>query len=256
MNADGELVGVNAFILSESGGSQGLGFAIPSAVVAAIYPDLLKYGRVRRGAIGLEVQANNPDFAAGLSLGQTSGVLISDVLPDGPASRAGVQPGDIVLALGGRPTPTIPLFGLEMATRKPADTLTMDLLRGTQRISVSMTVMEDSSADPRLVARADPSANTVARLGIVGVDVAGAVASLIPKVREPSGVFVAAREARSQGTENPLSSGDVIHRINGLSVRSIDGLRAILDGFKAGTRVVVQIERQGRLRFLVVRLGT
>jgi len=254
VNADGELVGVNTFILSQSGGSQGLGFAIPSAVVAATYPDLRDVGHVQRGMIGISVQANSADYAAGLGLSKDSGVLVSDVSPDGPADGAGVQIGDIVLAIGGRPTPTIPLFGLEMATYKPGAMLKMDLLRGASTVTATMTVEEETAHDSLLGARANPTTQTIRRLGIIAVDLDDDIAALEPKLRERSGVLVAARDARSQGTDNPLTSGDVIHRINQYAVRSVDGLRAILDGLEGGSRAVVQVEHSGHLKFVLVRL--
>ena len=87
VNVDGELVGLNTFILTESGGSQGLGFAIPSAIVASAYPQLRKYGHLHRGLIGFSMQAITPALAAALDLSRTSGVMVSDVLPDSAAER-------------------------------------------------------------------------------------------------------------------------------------------------------------------------
>jgi serine protease Do len=254
VNADGQLVGVNTFILSQSGGSQGLGFAIPSAVVASTYPDLRDSGRIHRGIIGLSVQANSADYAGGLGLAKDSGPLVADVLPDGAADGAGVEIGDIVLAVGEHATPTIALFGLEMATYKPGDLLTMRLLRGDSSVNATMRVAEDTRPDPQLAKRADPSTHTIARLGIIGVDVNDEIAALEPKLRERSGVLVAARDAKSQGTGNPLTSGDIIHRVNQYSIRSLDGLRTILDGLSPGARAVVQVEHDGSLRFVLVRL--
>jgi len=255
VNADGALVGINTFILSQSGGSQGLGFAIPSAVVAAAIPDLKAYGRLRRGMVGLDVQANSSELAEGLNLSQSSGVLVSDVLPDSPAAEAGVSIGDIVAAIGGQPTPTIALFGLEMSSHKPGEKLTFDLLRDSKHLTPTITVIEIPGEDARSAVRPDPTTHTVARLGIIGLDVDNDVSALLPKLREQSGVLVAARDVKSQGTDNPLTSGDVIHRVGTYAVRSLDGLRAVLDGYEPEARVVVQIEREGRLRFVLVRLA-
>ena len=97
--------------------------------------------------------------------------------------------------------------------------------------------------------------NSVAQLGIVGVDVNDDTAALLTGLRISSGVLVAAREQALQDAENPLTTGDVIHSVNGFNVRSLDGLRTILDGLKARSRVVVQVEREGRLLFVTVRLS-
>ena len=101
VNADGELVGINTFILSSSGGNQGLGFAIPSGVVAAAYPQLLKYGHVHQPAIGALVQTITPELAAGLHLQRDFGVIVSDVVTGGPADTAGLKIQDIILSVDG-----------------------------------------------------------------------------------------------------------------------------------------------------------
>jgi serine protease Do len=254
VNVDGELVGLNTFILSDSGGSQGLGFAVPSAVVAAAYPALRAYGRLRRGTIGIEVQAISPELADGLQLSQTSGVIVSDVSPGSPAEEAGVQLSDIVTAVDSASTPIVPMFGLQMAAHSPGDTVKLELLRGTTALSMKVPLIESSRADDRLATLADPVTNSVPALGIVGIDITAETASLLAGLRIPSGVLVAAREQASQDADIPLTTGDIIHGVNRFNVRSLDGLRAILDGFKARSRVVLQIERGGRLRFLAARL--
>ena len=254
VNVDGELVGVNTFILSESGGSQGLGFAIPSAVVAAAYPDLRKHGRLRRGIIGIEVQANSPDLAAGLDLSRTSGILVSDVAPDGPAAVAGVQPRDLVIAVDGTPPPTLPPFGLEMQRHKPGDTVTLGIVRATMTLSLIVEVREEPRMPGRLTSLADPAISGVPQLGILGVDITEETVKLLPDLRIRSGVFVAARNEASELTDNPLTTGDVVHAVNAFTVRSLDGLRVILDGIKANTRMVLQIERDGHLRYVTIRL--
>jgi serine protease Do len=254
VNADGELVGLNTFILSESGGSQGLGFAIPSAVIATAYPTLRKYGHLRRGVIGIEVQANSPDMAAGLHLSKTTGVVVADVDPGSPADTAGVQAQDIVTTVDGAPIEIVPMFGLAMSTHAPGDTVTLGLLRGTTVLAVNVSLVEDARSDDRLAALADPVTNSVPQLGIVGVDITDETAALITGLRITSGVLVAAREQALRDTANPLTAGDIIHSVNGFTVRSLDGLRAILDGFKARSRIVLQIERERRLRFVSTRI--
>jgi serine protease Do len=108
VNVDRELVGLNTFILTESGGSQGLGFAIPSVVIAVAYPQLRRYGHLHRGVIGVNVQAITPALAAGLGLSRTSGVMVSDVMRDGPADVAGVQVQDVVATVNGKPVNSAP----------------------------------------------------------------------------------------------------------------------------------------------------
>ncbi len=102
IDAQGRVVGINTFILSESGGSEGLGFAIPSNIVSTVYTQLRKEGHVHRGKIGIYVQTITPAIAEGLGLTRDWGVLVGDVAPDGPADKAGVKVGDVVLTANGR----------------------------------------------------------------------------------------------------------------------------------------------------------
>jgi S1-C subfamily serine protease len=165
-----------------------------------------------------------------------------------------VLPQDIVTAVNGTATQIVPMFGLEMATHNPGDTVTLGLLRGTTTLSLTVSIIEESQSAERLASLANPVTNSVPQLGIVGVDVTDETAALLTGLRVSSGVFVAAREQSLDDAENPLTTGDIIHSVNSFTVRSLDGLRTILDGLKARSRIVLQIERQGRLRFVTARL--
>src|SRR3984957_15170664 len=101
VDADGELVGINTFILSSSGGNQGLGFAIPAGVVAFAYPQLIKYGHIHEPEIGAILQTITPELASGLHLSRDYGVIVSDVVPGGPAEQAGMKIPDIIVSVGG-----------------------------------------------------------------------------------------------------------------------------------------------------------
>ena len=110
VDADGNLVGINTFILSSSGGNQGLGFAIPAVEVAYAYPQLLKFGHIHRPEIGLIAQAITPEIAAGLHLQRDFGVVAADVVPGEPADTAGLKIQDIILSVDGTRTTSLPLF--------------------------------------------------------------------------------------------------------------------------------------------------
>jgi serine protease Do len=255
VNVDGELVGLNTFILTESGGSQGLGFAIPSVVVAVAYPQLRKYGHLHRGIIGINVQAITPALAAGLGLSRTSGVVVSDVMPNGPADIAGVQVKDVVATVNGKAVNSVPILELELSTRTAGDTVMLGLVRDQQPVSLGVQVIERAHDIDQLSDIADPTTHTVRKLGIVGVDINDTTAALLPGLRISSGVLVAAREQETPGSSGgQLVAGDVIHTLNSFAVRSLDGLRVIVDAIKAGTEVALQVERDGRLMFITFQV--
>jgi S1-C subfamily serine protease len=101
---------------------------------------------------------------------------------------------------------------------------------------------------------AQPSVANLRGLSASVEALAKAVAAQLPKLRERSGVLVVARDARSPGADDPLTSGDIIHCVNAYAVRSLDGLRAILDGFTSGARIAIQVERGARMRYVLVHL--
>jgi serine protease Do len=254
VNIDGELVGLNTFILTESGGSQGLGFAIPSAIVAAAYPQLRKYGHLHHGQIGFSMQTITPALAAGLGLSRTSGVVVSDVLPGSAAETAGIGVKDVVTAVNGKPVESVPMLSLELSRYPAGETVALSLLRGGDAVTVKVTEMERPHPIDELAGLADPEKGSIARLGIVGIDVDDDTAALLPGLRMSSGVFVAARTLVSSGNDVPLAAGDVIHTLNNYAVRSVDGLRVLMDEVKANSDLVLQIERSGQLQFVTCRI--
>jgi serine protease Do len=251
VNVKGELVGLNTFILSESGGSQGLGFAIPSVVIASAYPQLKKFGHVHRGMIGVNLQAITPALAEGLKLPRSSGVLVSDVGPALPADVAGVQVGDVIVSMDGKPIDAVPVLTLALNTKAAGDVVTLEVLRGSRRLSVRVPVAEPPGRIDRLGDLSDFAKSGVSKLGILGVDLDDTTGSLVSGLRIPSGVLVTARRAESD-VDNPLMTGDVIHACNTITVRSLDGLRVLLDGVAPGSQLVLQIEREGRLMYVTM----
>ena len=254
VNVSGELVGLNTFIVTESGGSQGLGFAIPSAVVAWAYPQLRKYGHVHHGLMGFSTQAITPALAAALGLARTSGVMVSDVMPDSPAERAGVKITDVVTDVNRKPVKSVPMLGLELSRYTAGDTVELGLLRGTKAVSVTVAVVERPHPLDDLAALASLEKSSIPTLGIIAVDVKDVGARVVSGLRIPSGVLVVARTEISSGNEVPLVAGDVIHAVNTITVGSVDVLRVLVESAQANTEPVLQIERNGQLQFVTCRI--
>lgn len=250
VNVRGELVGINTFILSQSGGHEGLGFAVPSAVVSATLQQLLTYGHPNRGSVGIQVQMLTPALAEGLQLERTSGVLISDVVPHSPADEAGLTVRDIILRVNRRPIDSVPLLRLAVSTLQPGDEIEMDLQRETATLTVRLKVGESANALDMMSDLTDPVRNSVPALGIVGADLTDRVRAALPALRRPAGVLVVARTQGSNG--DGLEAGDVIHAFNRHSISSVAALQVLAGDLAPHSEVVVQVEREGRLQYVVV----
>ncbi len=254
VNVRGELVGINAFILSDSGGSQGLGFAIPSAVVSVAYTQLRKHGHLHRGGIGLDVQTVTPDLARALSLPQDWGVIVSDLLPGGPSDVAGLQPRDIIVSIDGRPVDSLPYFAFQLYTRRAGDHVKLTILRGREHIALDVPMIERPDDLDRLADLVDPEKSLVPRLGVLGVSIDERILAMLPALRIGSGVVVAGRTQDPRAADVSLLAGDVIHSVNGVTILSLEQLRSALDKLNAHGSVALQIERDGKFSFVSFQL--
>jgi len=250
LDAEGQVVGINSFILTQSGGSEGIGFAAPSNIVRTVVDQLRKTGRVRRGEIGVVAQTVTPTLAAGLRLGQPWGVVLADVHPDGPGAAAGLRVGDVVLTLDGKVTENARQFLVNLYPHTVGDTVVIEVLRGTDRRKVPVAVVERPSDPARLADLVTPERNVVARLGILGLDLDDALLRMLGPLRAKAGVVVAAAAPDSGSLQDPLRPGDVIYTLNQQSVTAVEGLRALLAKVPLGEPVVLHVERAGELRFI------
>jgi serine protease Do len=250
VNGNGDLVGINTFILSSSGGNQGLGFAIPEGVVASAYPQLVKFGHIHQPAIGALVQTITPELAAALRLKRDFGVIISDISPGGPADTAGIKIQDVILNVDGMPISSLPQFAQSLYLHKTGDQAALEILRGADRLKINVGLAERPHKEDSLVDLADPVKNLVGPLDILGVELTLELAHSLPDLRIPTGVIVAARTLGTRTGEIPLETGDVIHGLNGNPITSLDGLRAALAAIKPGEPVALQIERHEQIFYV------
>jgi serine protease Do len=253
LDADGNVVGINTFILSQSGGSEGIGFAIPGDIVGNVYNQIRKDGHVHRGEIGVTAQSITPDLAAGLDLHQDTGVILGDVTPGGPADKAGLQAGDIVYSLNGRQLDSAREFETALYRIPLNETVAVEALRGTQKISARVKVAERDDDPFRFVDLVKPEQNRVSKLGIIGVAITQEIAKLLPDTRKSYGVIVAARTSEAEYSgQGGLKLGDVIYSVNATPVSTLDSLRQAVDGLKTADPLVLQIERDGKLMYLTL----
>jgi serine protease Do len=251
VDAAGSLVGINTFIFSQSGGSEGIGFAIPSDIVRSIYASLRKDGHVHRGQIGVHARTITESLASAFGIEPETGVLVEDVMPGSPAEDAGLQIGDVVLSIGGKDLRNVRDFALRLYGYDIGDTALLTILRNQEISEADVTVTERPGAPASFADVVDPAKNLIPALGILGVTIDDEIRYFVP-LRVPRGVLVAAHSGPSMYLGDQPREGDVIHAVNGERISSVEALRSKLKGRKSPNPLVLQIERNGALMFLVM----
>jgi serine protease Do len=251
VDLSGSVVGINTLIVTQAGGNEGLGFAAPSNIVRAVYEQIRQFGRVRRGDLGIRAQTLTPLLGAGLKLTTNHGVILADVIPGGPADRAGLWPGDVILKLNGADMENGRQLQVRLYRHAAGETVTFEILRDGRTLNLPVRMTERDEPRAILPALLDPRENLAPRLGILGVSLEPQIARLLPAVRVRSGVVVVSMIAGAIDVrDGGLAPGDIIYAINRTRVSGLAELRTMLDGLKTGDAVVLQLERRGELTYL------
>jgi serine protease Do len=254
VDTEGRVVGINTFILTQSGGSEGIGFAVPSSTVRLIYDQIRKDGHVHRGHIGLSVQTITPVLAKGLGLSQDWGAVVSDLEPGGPAEIAGLMVGDIVKSVNGKEMEAAGQLEDSIFRLGLKETATLTLIREGKSMDVTVAVHEREDDPTRFADLVDPSNNLVPQLGILAIELNAKLTEMLPELRHEYGIVVAARSSGAPYSGASLELGDVIYEINHSPTLTVKFLRDRLSLMKPGDPVVLQVERDGKLLYLPLEL--
>ena len=231
VNLDGELVGINSMIYSPSGASAGLGFAIPTDLVAEVMKQLIAHGKVERGTLGVDAQDLNPRVAAALGIKASNGALITNVMPDSPAAKAGLKPGDLVTGINGKAITDAQDLRNAQGLAPVGSTLALAIDRGGKpltidaKLTAASTQANGASLDPRLAGASFSDAPS----GDTGVE----------------GVSVSSVTSGSRAARNGLASGDVLVGVNNVATPDLAQLRRM---FAQHPRVLLlSLVRDGQL---------
>jgi serine protease Do len=262
-NVSGEVVGINTAIMSPTGGSIGIGFAVPSEIAVPVIEQLRRFGEVRRGWIGVRIQNVTEDVAEGLGMEAATGAFIAGLIEDGPAAEGGILEGDIVVEFNGRPVESMRALPRLVADTPPGDIVDVIVMRDGERITLKVKVglLDDTqvaaaeSEEPGEEA-APPSDDAAAMFGLslsAITDEARQTYSIAPEVE---GVLVTAVEAGSEAEEKSVHPGDVIVQVSQQDVSEPEEVVARIEALKSEGRRTVMFLMSGaenKLRFVSLR---
>ncbi|HEU4686245.1 MAG TPA: DegQ family serine endoprotease [Nitrospira sp.] len=251
VNTKGELVGINTAIFSQTGGYQGVGFAVPTSMSKPIYESLVKTGKVVRGFLGIGIQDLNQDLAKSFGIKEAKGALVSDVREDSPADKGGLKQGDIITSYQGQPVEDAVALQ-RLVTRTTAGTkVPVKVIRDGHEKELMVTIGEQP--DSTKVAKAESDENEYAFAGVAVQDLDRERAKELG-VKGKSGVVVTRVEPDSGAEKAGLMPGDVIREINRQPVKSVKDFEKVSSEVKKGDNVLILINRGGNALFLSAKV--
>jgi serine protease Do len=250
LDSDGAIAGINTLIASQSGGSEGIGFAIPANIARRVYEQLRKEGHIHRGTIGAIAQDINPLMSKALNLNRHPGIIITDVTPHGAAEAAGLEPNDIVVSVNGRPVTEAREVEAEIQQHNIGDQISFDILRAGQPMHINVAVLERPKSPVALADIVNQTSDLIRELGILALTLDDKVTPVLPETRRLDGVVVAAIPAEYAVANPGLQPGDIIYELNGTKVKSVEELRAALQKIKPGDPVALLTEHDGTLGYV------
>lgn len=246
-NLNGDVIGINSMIYSRTGGFQGLSFAIPIDEAIKVKDELLKTGHVSRGRLGVAVQGLNQTLAQSFGLGRPDGALVSSVDPQGPAAKAGLQPGDVILSVNGAAVQDSSDLPAMIAGLKPGSKAELQIWRNKGKHAVGVTLAALNDKDQ--TASADPTSVEQGRLGV-------SVRALTPQERSDTSLThgLIVQQASGPAASAGIQPGDVILAINGQPITSPAQLRDAVKS--AGDSIALLIQRDSAQIFVPVDLSS
>lgn len=254
VNTDGELIGINSQILSPSGGSIGIGFAIPSNMAKGVMDQLLATGQVHRGQLGVGIQPVTSDLASSLGLSDVRGVVVNQVTAGGPAEKAGVKTEDVITAFNGAAVNDSNDLRNKVASTKPGTEVNLTIIRGGREQQIKATLGEFKPAEEQSSIDTAPNDQDSGALGIQAQPLTPEVAKQVGVPTATQGLVVANVAPGSPADDAGIARGDVIMSINREPIRTTADVKTALA--KSGTKpALLLVNRKGSTVYLPVRVS-
>lgn len=262
----GRVIGVNTAIFSPSGGSVGIGFAIPADIADTVTKQLIKTGKVSRGYMGAVIQNFDAEMAAAQGINVRKGAIVAEVVPGGPAEKAGIQPGDVVLSVNGKSVSSSSEMTREVAKTLAGNTMTLNILREGKPKTIEVKAgIRPSEAQlngktPGAETESAPDAPKTKRPAVLGLSLGALDDAARGRFKVPEtvrGVLVEGVTATSDAGIKGLKTGDVLVRVADKAVSTPQDVVAAVDGAKASGResVLLLVYRDGRTLFVLIKMA-
>ena len=261
-NIDGEVIGINTAIFSPTGGSVGIGFAIPATAAKPVIDQLIKHGQVRRGWLGVHIQAVTDEIAETLGLKEASGALVASVIKDGPAEQAKIEAGDVILEFDGKKITEMRRLPRMVADTEVGKSVPVIVWRNSKKVTLAAKVGELAETKQEVAAKTSGPARESGERAVEALGLK--LSSITPKVAEKyslgktaKGVVVTKVDDTGPAAEKGIRAGDVIVEVSQEEVTSPDDIaKKVADAKKAGRKsVLLLLEGQGGLRFVAIRIS-
>ncbi|HPI32129.1 MAG TPA: Do family serine endopeptidase, partial [candidate division Zixibacteria bacterium] len=251
VNLDGELIGINTAIASQSGGYQGIGFAVPVNMVKYVMESLIQEGHVVRGWLGVSISDISPAMSRTLGLESTQGALVQEVVKGSPAEDAGLKEGDVILAIDGQTVQNSTELRNRIAEIRPGTRASLTVFHEGAKNQVWVKLVEMTA---EAAAAGGPGSSLDETLGFQVAELTRDLAREYGVEGGAGGAVVIAVDSESSAYQAGLREGDVVRAVNRRQVRSVDELRSLLSGVGKGDDVLLRVQRQDRYFFIAFTL--
>jgi len=252
IDIQGGMVGINAFTITERGREYGLGFAVPSTVVRFAYEQIRQNGLVPRAYLGVYIQGVTPTLASALLLPTNSGIIVAGGAPDAPAENATLVAGDVLASFDGTQVHSVPELTWALLHKHPGDLASLEIWRNSRKIVLDFRLVGAPRHSEGAISTINIEDSLVVKLGIVGSTQKHEPRETLFRPSRP-GVLVVARLGGTDA-EPELATGDVIRSVNNVPITSVAQLRAMIDGFKSGDAIALQVERNGKPMYVAFEM--
>ena len=252
VNTRGELIGINTAIFSQSGGYQGVGFAVPTNLAKPVYESLVSTGKVVRGFLGVGIQEVTADLAQSFQLDQTKGALVTNVVPGSPADKAGIKRGDVVVEYQGKPVLDPRSLQHHVTRTTVGSEVNMVVMRDGHKQSLKAMIRQQDN--PTQVAQAIPVGQEGPLAGVAVQNLDNGIAQQLGLEKDVNGVVVMDVTPGSYAARAGLAQGDVISEINRKTVRSEEDFTKVVSHLKDNSSALIFIHRGKGALYLTVKI--